>query len=135
LTESELLDWLRQEPRKLWAFRVFDRFGDSGLTGIISLERLDEDHAQIVDYVLSCRVMGRQVEKAMLHVALTQARKQKLQRVLAQYLPTAKNKPCLRFLESSGLQRRQESDIFEWDLREDYPLPDCIEIEYDHNLS
>jgi hypothetical protein len=38
LSEEDFLDWSQQEGNKVWTFRVSDRFTDSGLTGIVSLE-------------------------------------------------------------------------------------------------
>ena len=50
---------------RVWTFRVRDRFGDSGLSGLASLA-LEGPRAVIVDFLLSCRVMGRRVEETML---------------------------------------------------------------------
>jgi FkbH-like protein len=50
LSVSELLDWLYREDRKLWTFCVSDKFGDSGLTGIISVE-VEQDKAKIIDFI------------------------------------------------------------------------------------
>ena len=41
MSEAELMAWAEQKHRKLWTLRVSDRFGDSGLTGIVSLEIQD----------------------------------------------------------------------------------------------
>jgi FkbH-like protein len=73
LTESELSGWAEGSGRSLWAVQVEDRFGDAGLTGIVSVE-VSQTVATIVDFVLSCRVMGRKIEQAMVHVAVEHAR-------------------------------------------------------------
>src|SRR5262249_10510123 len=39
VTEAELMAWVAEPGRRLWTFRVSDKFGDSGLTGIASLTR------------------------------------------------------------------------------------------------
>ena len=62
----------------------------------------ENGHAKIVDFILSCRVMGRKIEETMLHVAVDWSRSVQLKKVLAVYSPTAKNKPTLGFLEKSG---------------------------------
>src|SRR5690606_37640285 len=61
VTEEELRLWLDHPDRALWTARVRDRFGDSGLTGVLSVEARD-DTAWIVDFVVSCRVFGRNLE-------------------------------------------------------------------------
>jgi FkbH-like protein len=127
LTEAELLDWLADGKRTLWAISVSDRFGDAGLTGIVSLE-VDGADARIVDFVLSCRVMGRRVEETMVHVAVEHARARGAQKILAHFRPTAKNKPCLSFWQSSGFSNAGD-ELFSWDSGKPYALPDAIQLE------
>jgi len=47
----------------------------------------------------------------------------------AQYVPTAKNKPCIDFWEKSGFERT--NDLFRWPARRSYPAPDMITVD-DH---
>jgi FkbH-like protein len=128
LTEQELLDWTRGSGRQLWTVTVSDRFGDAGLTGIVSLEAAGEV-GRIVDYILSCRVMGRRVEEAMVHVVVETARQARFRTVEARLLPTAKNKPCLDFWLRSGFETR-ESGLFRWDASRPFDLPGCIHLDW-----
>jgi FkbH-like protein len=109
---------------------VADKFGDAGLTGIVSTE-VEQETLRIVDFILSCRVMGRNVEETMLALAIEHGRALGLQKVWARYIATKKNKPCLDVLLHSGLTRSPD-DIFSWDLAKDYPIPPHIEV---HDLS
>lgn len=127
MTERELLDWVKGGRRKLWTFRVSDKFGDSGLTGIMSLEAKN-DYCQIVDFLLSCRVIGRKVEETMLFTAVQQARHLGLRSLTAEYIPTPKNKPCLDFWKQSGFQLNENGRSFTWDLMNEYLLPNQIEV-------
>src|SRR2546427_965261 len=124
VTGPELQAWASRDGRQLWAFRVGDKFGDSGLTGIASVER-EGSRARIEDFVLSCRVMGRKVEETMLHIAVEWAREAGLDAVYSVFQATPKNKPCVEFLRTSGLQARAEH-VFAWPLRQEYPV--CPEI-------
>ena len=54
------------------AINVVDRFGEVGLAGLISWQ-LTDDAVEIVDFVLSCRAMGRQIENSMAHLAVEAA--------------------------------------------------------------
>ncbi len=65
------------------------------------------DVLQIVDYVLSCRVMGRRVEETMVHIAVAAAIERGASTVVANYLPTAKNKPCPFFLATLRFRGRR----------------------------
>lgn len=126
LTEKELTDWLKCGQRCLKVFRVRDRFGDYGLTGIISLDAQGEE-GWIIDFILSCRVMGRRVEETMLHVMSQQAGPMGLKKLFAEYIPTSRNQPCQEFFKRSGLQ--EQGSIFTWDLKEIYPCPQGIKIQ------
>jgi len=127
MAESELIQWVKQNDHRLWIFRVSDKFGDSGLTGIISLE-IQDKRGRIIDFVLSCRVMGRKVEETMLYSVITYAQSIKLDEVYAIYIPTAKNKPCLDFWKTSGFHFHQKDRTFTRKVANEYGLPDCIEI-------
>ena len=127
LSDAELQTWVSSPENCFWTLRVADRFGDSGLVGLMSLA-VDGERARIVDWVLSCRVMGRRVEEAMLYQLLMQARERGLSTVEANYIPTAKNGPCLKFLESSGGNR--DGNLFCWDVRQNHAPPAKIEIDF-----
>jgi FkbH-like protein len=128
LDAAELAAWLGAGRRKLWTFRVRDRFGDAGLTGLASLE-VEGTRAVLVDFVLSCRVFGRKVEEAMLHVVTESALESGAAEFVATLTPTNKNAPCLRFLESSGLRRHDEDAHQFWcELATAYPRPREIEL-------
>jgi len=122
LSEQELQTWVQADNRKLWAFRVKDKFGDSGLTGILSLE-IDSRAARIVDFVLSCRVMGRNLEQSMVAFAAKHCAAWGLRELCATYLPTPKNKPCHRFWLTSGFSCNDTQDRFTWQLAEPYSFP------------
>lgn len=125
MSEAELSAWATDPSRCCWVLRVSDKFGDSGLTGLLSVESRGLD-AQIVDFVLSCRVMGRKVEECMLKIAVDWARSVGAKELVAVYEPTLKNKPCLDFFEHSGFCSSSRHR-FHWILSKDYP--DCSNIQ------
>jgi len=126
VTEAELKAWVAKPGHQFWTFRVSDKFGDSGLTGVASVTT-EDTRGRIEDFVLSCRVMGRKVEETMLRAALQWARQAGLSELYAVYRPTAKNKPCLDFFERSGLHSPAEH-VFEWDLRREYPACAAVRL-------
>jgi FkbH-like protein len=138
LTEAELLAWAQDPAHELLAISAGDRFGDAGLTGILGLAA-DGNALRIADFVLSCRVMGRKIEEAIVHLAVERARARGLATVEAELLPTAKNKPCLDFWKGSGFAAVSDAARssaapagawrFRWDAREQYPSPAAVAIE------
>jgi FkbH-like protein len=130
MTGPELMRWLSGgEGRRILAIRVADRFGDVGLTGLISWE-LADDVLEIIDFVLSCRAMGRQIENLMVHLAVEAARARGSSRVVAHLLPTSRNGPCREFWKGSGFDE-PEPNLFVWDATKFYPKPAFIAVEAD----
>lgn len=127
MSESELMAWSKQKHHRLWTLRVADKFGDAGLTGIVSLE-IQEGQAQIVDFVLSCRVLGRHVEETMLAAAVQHAQAMGIQNVYARFVATAKNKPCLEFFKNVTPSLQQQGDCFAWHGNQSFPMPEHIEL-------
>ena len=128
MSEAELVDWAAADHRKLWTCRVSDKFGDLGLVGIISFET-HQRQGSIVDFVLSCRAMGRKVEETMVYTVLEHAKSLDIDEVRATYLPTAKNKPCLDFWKRSGFSCDETSQTFTWNILKDYPLSPHLTLE------
>ena len=127
LTPTELSRWADEADQFVYTFRVTDKLGDSGLTGILGLARTG-DHGQIVDFVLSCRVLGRRIEETMLHVAADVGRSLSLSTIEARFLPTNRNQPCLDFLNRSGLDAIDEGRAFVLDVARGYPLPEGVQL-------
>ena len=127
LSEAELMAWAEQKHHRLWTLRVSDKFGDAGLTGIVSLE-IQDPNAQIVDFILSCRVMGRKIEEAMLATAIHYAAALGVEEVYARYIPTSKNKPCLDLFKNLAPRFQQQGECFIQDGKKPFPVPGHIEL-------
>ena len=85
----------------LWV-RVRDRFGDAGLVGVV-LAVPEEDGTWGVDtFLMSCRVIGRKVETAMLALLERIAALRGVSRLCGDFIPTKKNQPAERFLPDHG---------------------------------
>lgn len=129
MTEAELLDWTKSGKRAMYAYRVADRFGDYGLTGLASVEVNADGQAIVTDFLLSCRVMGRGVEKAMLTTLLNFAKQMGAKKTTAKYLETKRNKPCLDyFKDESGLAKNDTNTEFWWDHATAFPMPSHITL-------
>jgi FkbH-like protein len=130
LTEPELEAWVKGEGRDLYVVSVADKYGDSGLTGIVSTETRD-GVTSVVDYVLSCRVMGRKVEETLVHLAVQAAQRRGAKVVGAQLIPTKKNKPCLDFWKERSGFTAHEEHRFTWDTGQPYPCPETITLSFE----
>ena len=85
---------------------VSDRFGDYGLVGLLMFE-VQPDALNVETFLLSCRALGRGVEHRMLAQLGQLAQKSGAASVNVHFVPSAKNKPALNFLESVGAKFKQ----------------------------
>jgi FkbH-like protein len=67
-----------------------DRFGESGITGVL-MASPQSGALGIVQWLMSCRVLGRRLEEAMLASVWNAARRSGLRALVGTYIPTAKN--------------------------------------------
>jgi FkbH-like protein len=70
--------------------RLADRFGDYGLISVV-IGRIAGEEAEIDTWLMSCRVLKRQVEEEVLNEIVRLARLGGASRIKGVYLPTAKN--------------------------------------------
>ena len=124
MTEAELDAWLTVSGRHMLGIRVADRFGDAGLCGVLGTD--SGESLEITDLLLSCRVLGRRIEEAMLALACEQARDAGLTHVTATYVPTKKNRPTLDILTKRPAVR--DGDRFTWDARAEV-FPETVTVE------
>jgi FkbH-like protein len=127
LSAEELWAWAQEPGQRMWTLRVVDKFGDSGLVGLVSFKQQD-DQGEIVDFILSCRVFGRRAEEAMLYVVICHARALGVRSLSASYLATKKNKPTLTFFERSGMESKGDGR-FIWSANREYPAPELVTLE------
>jgi FkbH-like protein len=137
-TEAELAH-LIADPRVLAVcFRLRDRFGDNGLISVI-LARPEEQcgrNALLIDtWLMSCRVLGRQVEAAALEVVAKEAAHRGSHALIGEYRPTARNAlvaehyPKLGFEPLTALDTGSPGSTFwRFDV-ENAPPPHFITVE------
>jgi len=83
------------------AVRVRDRFGDAGVVGL-ALARTKGDTCSIDSLLLSCRVIGRGIETALLAHLGANALRAGATRLVGEFIPTKKNAPCADFYHDHG---------------------------------
>jgi FkbH-like protein len=72
--------------------RLTDRYGDNGMIAVIIAKPADSPNELMIDtWLMSCRVLGRQVEQATLNVLAAQARRRGYQALIGEFRPTVKN--------------------------------------------
>lgn len=93
-TEAQIAEFEADATLHTMQVRLRDRFGDSGMVGVIiarPARHLDAPAFEIDSWLMSCRVLGRKVEAAMLNELANMARASGAQWLIGRYIPTAKN--------------------------------------------
>ena len=90
-TEEDVLA-VMDDPRAFGLqLRLLDRFGDNGVIAIV-IGRMDAGGDCDIDtWLMSCRVLGRQVEPTTLNLIAAQATALGARRLVGRYVPTKKN--------------------------------------------
>lgn len=88
------LEAMRNNGGHIYFARVRDRFGDYGLVGVLIALPGGRAAWEIDTLLLSCRAMGRGVERAVLAYVAHQARQNGAQYLRGWFVPTAKNAPA-----------------------------------------
>ncbi len=116
-TELEVAE-LERDPRVFTLqIRLADTFGDNGMISVLVCRQRD-DAWDIDTWLMSCRVLGRRVEQAVLAELVAQARARGLRRLVGEYLPTEKNKLVEDHYEKLGfsLLERTPEGRSRWEL-------------------
>ena len=106
-TEEQLRGFLAQGWR-IWCLGVSDRFGDSGITGALAVRPDGIGKAEIDTLLLSCRVLGRGIEKAFVAAVLRELAAAGITYLTARYIPTAKNAQVREFYDACGFTLKAE---------------------------
>jgi FkbH-like protein len=104
-SEAELHALLQTGRYEIFTAEVSDRFGDYGLTGLVIVEKL-EDEYRADTFLLSCRVLGRGVEHRLLAFLGEHAEENGVHQVTVPFTPARRNRPALDFLESVSAGKR-----------------------------
>ncbi len=100
MSEESFMQWLDEarDVRRAYAISASDKFGEYGLIGVISFE-IEDTAIRICDFLVSCRAVGRGIEDAIIAFAAQQAAESNKEKIIAEFIPTAKNRPMREFLE------------------------------------
>jgi FkbH-like protein len=90
-------------------FRLSDRFGDHGLIGVILAEK-GRVEWRIDTWLMSCRVLGRQMEEFMCASLLSAAQREGASNVVGEYLPSEKNAVVSGLYPRMGFEALPESE-------------------------
>ncbi len=108
-TDAQIADIKDSDTKSYISLSVKDKFGDSGLTGV-AIVSFVEGKGEIIDFLMSCRVMGRNIEYVFIDYIVDYLKSRGCSEVTARYIPTIKNKPVMNFYDEAGFLILSELD-------------------------
>lgn len=100
-----------------------DCFGENGVVSVV-IGKKEKKKLHIDLWLMSCRVLKRDMEKAMLDVLVKKAKEEKIEKIVGYYYPTAKNKMVKDFYGLQGFEKISEDEegnsVWHLDLNKKY---------------
>jgi FkbH-like protein len=109
LTEAAVRELVANPDVCALTVRLADRFGDHGLIGVLIARRRD-DVVEIDDWLMSCRVLKRGVERMLLRELIDWATLQGARELHGRFIATGRNELVRRMYDELGFERAGESD-------------------------
>ncbi len=103
--------------------KLEDKFGDNGVVSIVIAKKVD-DSVDIVLWLMSCRVLKRDMEFAMMDTLVDICKENGISKLFGYYYPTAKNKMVADFYDKQGFEKvsegADENKIWVLDITDGY---------------
>jgi FkbH-like protein len=129
-SEAEVMAVMNDPEYAGYSMRLRDRFGDHGLISVV-IGRKEQETMHLDTWLMSCRVLKRQVEEEVLNEIARLARARGCTRLQGLFLPTPKNEMVRDFYARMGFTLTSESESrreFELRLDQFQPIPTKIKI-------
>ena len=124
--ESDIQKFAKDSRYVVGCIQVEDKFGDNGITGVFIVQKENSKEWFIDTFLLSCRIMGREVEKGMLGYIMNKAKENGVEQIKAQFIPSQKNKPIEDFLNNCGFQK--DGDFWFYSLKTQFTIPEYLTV-------
>ena len=103
-TEADIAAMAQNQNWRIYVLGLKDKFGDNGTVGL-ALAEIQPKQWRVDTFLMSCRVIGRQVEDALVDRICRDAVKAGCTRISAEYIPTAKNNLVAGFWDKMGFEK------------------------------
>ena len=110
-TEGDIQNFINDSNSDVYAFSVSDKFGDSGITGLsIVTANGSIERAKIDTLLMSCRIIGRNIEYAFINYIIDRRKEKKILCLKAKYIKTQKNEQVNDYFEKCSFILTESSD-------------------------
>lgn len=122
-TQSEIEQTAADENYLTLYGKLEDKFGDNGVVSVV-IGRVDGDILHMELWLMSCRVLKRDMEFAMMDEVVEKCLERGIRTIRGYYYPTAKNAMVKNFYEIQGFTKISEDSegntIWEYLISQDY---------------
>jgi FkbH-like protein len=110
-TETEIEEYMNSNTKHVFTTSVSDKFGDSGLT-VVCIVFIDKDkaHATIDSLLMSCRIIGRNIEFVFMDQVFQFLKSIGVKTIDSKFLKTAKNNQVSVFYDKLGFSINKDED-------------------------
>ncbi|PWL55273.1 MAG: HAD family hydrolase [Lachnospiraceae bacterium] len=123
MTQAEV-EQMAQDPGYITLYgKLKDKFGDNGVVSLV-IGKKNGDTLELILWLMSCRVLKRDMEQAMLDTLVWQSRESGIRKLHGYYYKTAKNAMVKDFYGAMGFQKLSEK---EGDSEWEYVIPEKYE--------
>lgn len=120
-----------RDPKKIALYgKLSDRFGDNGVVAV-TIGSVEGETLSIELWLMSCRVLKREMELAMLDETVRRAKERGVQKIVGTYYPTAKNGMVKNLYGDFGFTKVSEdeaSTVWELDITDYVPKTAHIQV-------
>ena len=102
MSETDVLKYIDSDINFVTCSSLSDRYGDSGVTAACFVSYDEPKVARIDNLLLSCRVLGRDVENAFLNEIIIEISKRGANKILSKFVRSTKNMQVDSFYEKFG---------------------------------
>ena len=86
--------------------QVEDKFGDNGITGVFIIKKENDEEWIIDTFLMSCRIMGRGIEKGIIAHIINKAKENSVEKINADFIPTHKTNQLKIFCQIINSKKR-----------------------------
>ncbi len=109
LTQSEIEQITADSGYITLYGKLVDKFGDNGVVSVV-IGRKEADILHLELWLMSCRVLKRDMEYAMMDTVVEECRKCGISTIRGYYYPTAKNAMVKDFYQLQGFKKMEEDE-------------------------
>jgi len=110
-SEEDIESIINNNGIAIW-LSVEDRFGDSGIVGSVIAKQIGVNEWLIDTFLLSCRVIGRQLDAVLLNHLCQVVRKKGGTTLYGEYIPTTKNSLVNEFFPKYGFEAIMDKENY-----------------------